>query len=211
MNDASHLCSLIDRLAVGELDESARTDLFAWLNREPAHWRRCALALLEAREIEQALGAWRAEAPRQTLTVPRVSVPQHSRWPAVIALAASIMLAFSLGIFVRGFWAAPTPLIVKVQKPSGGESPSPAMNEKPRSTAMGDDAEPAESVTAVAAASAIVDESGFIPPYVRGKLARRGYQLTSRHGQVPVVLPDGRRVMVPVDQLQVSYVGQRTY
>ena len=50
MNDDSTQFALIDRLATGELDGAVRRDLFAWLDHEPSRWRRCALALLEARD-----------------------------------------------------------------------------------------------------------------------------------------------------------------
>src|SRR6185437_3013076 len=59
-DDRDALASL-DRLAAGELDDGARRTLFAWLDREPCRWRRCALALLEAREWEGALDDWTAE------------------------------------------------------------------------------------------------------------------------------------------------------
>ena len=48
-------------------------------------------------------------------------------------------------------------------------------------------------------------------PRLALQLERRGYRVDSRHRVIPVSLPDGRRAMLPVDQLQVSYVGQRAY
>ncbi|HVC96451.1 MAG TPA: hypothetical protein VND64_22390, partial [Pirellulales bacterium] len=61
---------LLDRLAAGDLDGSSRRELFTWLDREPGLWRRCALALLEARELEQALGDWKAEARSRGTALP---------------------------------------------------------------------------------------------------------------------------------------------
>src|SRR5438093_6448897 len=61
MNERRHdeiLARSIDRLAAGDLDAPARRELFAWLDAEPLRWRRCALALLEARDLEQALDDW---------------------------------------------------------------------------------------------------------------------------------------------------------
>src|SRR5262245_58950532 len=47
--------SLVDRLVCGELDETARGRVLAWLEEEPARWRVCGLAFLEAQTWSQAL------------------------------------------------------------------------------------------------------------------------------------------------------------
>ncbi|HVX15064.1 MAG TPA: hypothetical protein VHC22_27985 [Pirellulales bacterium] len=206
MNDQPDELALIDRLATGELDEPSRRRLLAWLDREPLHWRRCALALLEAREIEQAFAAWQGESPR-----PKPLRPIQERRPssrAILALAASILVAFCLGLFTRGLSVAPAPSVVEVPHPSSQQTPAePTQNERPS-----DEVQPHSTVAhqTVAAAPSPVP-AGPIPPYVRSQWERRGYQLISHPARLPVVLPDGRRVTVPVDQLQLNYVGQRTY
>ena len=53
----------LDRLADGELNDRGRRMLFEWLDGDPARWRRCALLMLETRELQSALGDWMAEAP----------------------------------------------------------------------------------------------------------------------------------------------------
>jgi anti-sigma factor RsiW len=219
MNEATNHAVLIDRLAAGELDEAMRRDLFVWLDGEPSRWRRCALALLEARELEEAFGfgAGQAVTAKPTASLTRAPTARPSRPGAIFVLAASLMIAFFLGILARGFWVVPAPMIVEAQKSVAPEMP---LNAKDRELSHGLAkqqikqqlaAQSGNSLTAVAAAPPGATESHLIPPYVRSQLERRGYQLTSHPAQLPVILPDGRRVMVPVDQFQLNYVGQRTY
>src|SRR5437773_7780048 len=45
---------LIDRLVSGDLEETRRQELLAWLEEHPDRWRKCALAFLEAQLWRQA-------------------------------------------------------------------------------------------------------------------------------------------------------------
>lgn len=208
----------VDRLASGEIDPAARRELFAWLDDEPRRWRRCALALLEARELEQALGDWNAEvplaAPSRRVGIVHQSNAGHqlnasrrrlSRHGArALALAASLLIAFGLGVGARGFW------------PESTHTPSAANHKAQDTMAKAERVAQTESPRAVhtqlSAMPAATDSRGadaLISPYVRSQLERRGYEVESRHAVVPVKLPDGRRVMLPVDQYQLRYVGHR--
>jgi len=108
---------LIDRLAADELDDDSRRALFAWLEHEPARWRRCALALLEAREMESAFDDWLGKSAlgstspmgrKRPIASPRPSEPADERRGAnrqrrrgrivMLAIAASVALAFGLGM-----------------------------------------------------------------------------------------------------------------
>ncbi len=242
---------LLDRLAAGDLDHAARRELFVWLDREPARWRRCALALLEARELEQALGDWTAESssefiprregssefiprPRRghpgpdavsrpaadaTLTTLDPALPliqARRRRAQLFALAASVLIAFGLGIAVRGIGIEPPPAIVQAPVQSGNANP-PAeprrADRAPAASTGGNGSQPHDptDATLTAADRWPSESAGPIPAYVRSQLERRGYRVDSRHRVIPVSLPDGRRAMLPVDQLQVRYVGQRAY
>jgi hypothetical protein len=53
-----HFARQIDRLATGDLREADRTALLTWLDAEPARWRRCGLAFLEAQTIGESLAEW---------------------------------------------------------------------------------------------------------------------------------------------------------
>jgi hypothetical protein len=212
MNERSDQSVLIDRLAAGELSGGARRDLFVWLDGEPSRWRRCAMALLEARELEHAFSAWQAEVPKPTVKLSRTPEAPHFQRGALFALAASIMIAFSLGIFARGFWIAPAPMFAESPASSGRDVSSVATDRQPSSDLVKrPEIVPDKGVTAVAAAPPMAAQSDLIPPYVRSQLERRGYQVKSRHALLPVVLPDGRRVTLPIDELQLNYVGHRAY
>jgi hypothetical protein len=206
MNDQPDELVLIDRLAAGELDEPSRRQLLAWLDRDPVHWRRCALALLEAREIEQAFAAWHGEPGKSAVKPPRPSETRRPRSRAILVLAASILVAFCLGLFARGLAIAPVSSVVGVPHPSSHQTPADVTeNSTPPDPIQPPDTLPDQMVAAAPV------PAGSIPPYVRSQWERHGYELISHPARLPVVLPDGRRVTVPVDQLQLNYVGRRTY
>ena len=211
MNEQTNHADLIDRLAAGELDDAVRHDLFAWLDREPSRWRRCALALLEARELEQALGAWQTETPRPTVRLPREPAVPMARRSTFFALAAAVLMAFSLGILARGFFAAPAPRVVETPNLAGHKAVSGTAQKEPTDAVVKEKPQPESEQrhTAVAAAPANAGQTDVVPPYVRSQLERRGYHRTSHPAQLPVVFPDGRRGTVPADRFH--YVGQRTY
>ncbi|HEV3024490.1 MAG TPA: hypothetical protein VGX76_18570 [Pirellulales bacterium] len=301
-NDDDRYSRLLDGFVAGDLNLPARRELFAWLDGDPWRWRRCALALSEVRELEQALHDWTAEASkpgvgaRATADRPNDEsdeVPSHlqataappalttfrgaNRRPAHVgrkrgervAMAASILLAFGVGVAVRGTTLdAPRPFVIAdgdaagdgvgasddrhsttadvfdnvaaTHGQSGSQADSPGRREVPSAAKAG----PSATVSSATVPSATVpsatvpgkpastadkpatrsrdrnDENlvaanrataGPIPAYVRSQLERRGYRVDSQHALVPVALPDGRRVMLPVDKLQLSYVGLRSY
>ena len=209
MNDHPRELIWIDRLASGELEGAERQELFAWLDDDPSRWRRCALALLEARELAEALEDWHGEVPAAAM-ISLLPNPQPRRVRSALALAASIMIAFSLGLLVRGFSNVPR---------LGGVNPTDRASSEPAPQIVADKLlagteEQAPAPTArvkTVASTADVARSAVIPPYVRSQLERQGYQLRSHPVRVPVVLPDGRRTTIAADELQVSYVGQQTY
>jgi hypothetical protein len=105
----SELPSLLDRLVCGELDETARRHLLAWLEAEPPRWRLCGLAFLEAQAWSHAFG----ELPRSdhdhlrdtvqpthcptSKTVPRQRGTRAFHTLGLVALS----VAFGLGLAVR--------------------------------------------------------------------------------------------------------------
>ncbi len=50
-----------------------------------------------------------------------------------------------------------------------------------------------------------------IPEKVREALARTGHEVQQRRELVPVQLKDGRQLVMPVDQVDVHYVGNGPY
>lgn len=203
MNDS---LASIDRLATGELDEPARRELFAWLDAEPTRWRRCALALLETRELEDAF-AERAASAAPLFPALRPPPPPRFRWQSLTALAASLLIAFSLGAWAHGRWHVPAAMIAEAPKAAPLEKvnrPSPHSMDT-----QGTDLPDSDVQEKTIAKAGVQPE--FIPPYVRSQWERRGYQVTSQQVNLPVVLPDGQRMLYPANEVQFNYVGQRTY
>jgi hypothetical protein len=239
--------SFIDRLAADELDDDSRRALFAWLDREPARWRRCALALLEAREVESAFDDWLRErslgstspvGQKRPIALPDPSEPvderrrvrrQRSRGQfAMLAIAASVALAFGLGM------AADRRLVARraaVADPQAVAQASPAANgnsrvepPQPGETAASDSQQPvvsgdgdekgdggrlSQQSETVASTPSSSGEEDLIPAYVKSQLERHGYRVDSRRQFVSVSLPDGRRALVPLERWKFSYVGNR--
>ncbi len=52
--------------------------------------------------------------------------------------------------------------------------------------------------------------SGPLTEHLQALLEQQGYQVDRRRRFVPARLRDGRRVAVPVDQVQVRYIGLET-
>jgi hypothetical protein len=277
-NDDGRYQRLLDGFAAGDLDQAARRELLAWLDGDPWRWRRCALAMVEHRELEQALGDWtdeasishgrenpsaRRENPEKTEALPRLTAPSSRSksttmrgpnaspvgtrrlWNERFAMAALVLLAFGLGLAVRGSVHDPAKAIVKVDEKAArdgrsspdasrldGAAAAPQARSR-KQTAQSDSQEDQPPTKTVRAETPTIHKStadepavmpndrndaksvaaspGPIPAYVRSQLERRGYRVGSRQALVPVALPDGRRVMLPVDKLQLSYVGLKSY
>lgn len=105
----------VDRLVCGELDESARQTLLAWLEADPVRWRVCGVAFLEAQIWSQVLeNEPRLDAPAATiarasagLVTPQPEVGRRALWRQA-TIAAAIVIAFGLGLAYRDF-SAPRP------------------------------------------------------------------------------------------------------
>jgi hypothetical protein len=202
---------LLDLLVDGELSDAERRELLAWCEREPDGWRRCALAFLEAQDWSSVLGSLAgvsrsAAASERTETSTRAAGGRtHVRsnpfwnvrqWGTMLAMAASVVLAFTLGLWIRdageaGQIAPPGPPAVNVV--SNGESFSSEETRVP--VAEVDGWTPVEAV----------------PDHVRQALERLGHQVEQQRRLVPYRLDDGRRVVIPVDQVDVRPVEIQSY
>lgn len=228
--DRDALASL-DRLAAGELDDGARRALFAWLDREPQRWRRCALALLEAREWEGALDDWtaemhpaaaRAEPFRPAEIRPELrTAPSAARFGrmAALAVAASVAIAFGLGMVADRKWTASRRPIaefaaadaVALQPAVGAAERTTARVDQPPGSDKARDTDRAPIADSAAAAASSPDRPELVPAYVKSQLERRGYRVDSQRQLVSVSLPGGRKVTLPVEKWNLNYIGNRVY
>jgi hypothetical protein len=183
----------IDRLVDGELDENDRRDLLRRLETIPDGWRRCALAFLEAKEFAQSAQAWtRDHAPVHSEPERVVARPRH-KGTRMFRIAATAMLAAFA--FASGFAAGgkrPEHTVVQYEPPKA----APVSN-------FPDIPTPAPVVAAP------------MPPavsrYVQANLERQGYRVEPARKLVSLNLDGGRRVTIPVEGVEIHYVGRQTY
>jgi hypothetical protein len=213
----------LDRLAAGDLPESERAALLAWLDEDAVRWRACGRAFLEAQMWEGALaGGTICEIPasivepRQAASPP-VDQQDRARFSA-IALAAATLVAFISGI-VLAQWLPRTnprqaPLMVE-QQPQ--PDPAPARHEPPAQPLVATvsvrtntlpglplmlqlPVAPQPTDAPSAAGTSISD-------YDRQKWNKRGFEVHEERRLLPATLPDGRPVVVPVNKVRLEYKG----
>lgn len=207
----------IDRLVDGSLDDAGRRALLTQLDGDPEGWRRCALAFLEDQAWRMAL----TEPPSPGLMVgpsPTSRVPRRSRLR--LPIAASVLAAtFAAGLGVGGAGRGRGP--VEVARP-GPAMASPTTEERPpdpvREVGWVDLVDrssgesPPRRLPILSGPGLderwLRDQPPSVPDYVRAQWERQGYQVEERRRLVSVVLEDGRRVSIPVDEVEVEYVGQ---
>jgi len=196
----------IDRLVDGELSDDERRALLAKLDADPdsGGWRRCALAFLEAqawREAFTPVAAVALPVPAPVVAVRRSPRLAMIKTPA--ALAASVLLAFSVGWLSRGD-AGAGPRVARV---APAPVPAPVLSDMPSQSIL-------TSAVATAETSAPIPTpipQSPLPNPIVSRLESRGYQVDRRERVVAVETQDGRRMAVPVAEVRVRYVGDRTY
>jgi hypothetical protein len=217
----------LDRLACGELDETTRKSLFAWLDAEPLRWQSCALALLEVQSWNESLeGITLADdgetCAEQQLRAELCQPDQKARakrtvfrWMPMASLAAVLLVAFSLGALSRG-WLAPQADAIVENKQSQGDDRR--MGKESSGPLMATVSLPSELGSEIPATLQIpvrsVRDSGSqtsipISEFDQHKWERLGYQLTKERRYLRAQLPDGKKVVVPVDQVKANYVGSK--
>lgn len=203
---------VLDRLVDGELPPRERQRLLAALDDEPGGWRRCALAFLEAQ-------AWRWQLTRLATEplLPRVQVAQAPRadsprraWGWLLAAAASLAGAFLLGTRYPSATIAgdPAPAHVAQEPTFAARAPQASASEdaKPWRTlslkpvGSADDVDPLEL--------RVVNDNDEAPRALSSLVGRGleqdGWDVERRKALVPIELSDGRRVLVPVEQVDLE-------
>ncbi len=221
----------LEVLVDGELAEPDRRELLNRLEHTPGGWRACALAFLES----QCLGeSFAAGLPERTMTPPQTAFspapPAHrARSPWVrraggfLAMAASLLAAVSAGWWAGGGRRAgevvrapgPGPSLAAVQQGPATAGPTqPVSPSAPVMTvalpAVGDDGRQFRLPVVERDhldQSLLYPDSQGLPSQLREALRRAGYQVRQSHQLLPVPVEDGRHAVVPVDQLDVHYVG----
>jgi hypothetical protein len=233
-NFAADAERLLDQLVDGELTGEERRQLLLKLDNQTDGWRRCALAFLEAQAWGKECRALTSTPVKEPTVQPAVqrSAWPNSRWTSFLAIAASFFVAFGLGLASRGVtWfdrrepvqfaqrASPpekSPTAAAASTPVVVEDRSPQWDTVTVSLAGNQDGI-AESFDLPFVTGEGIDEQWLrsqpsaVPPQVLRALERLGHQVERQRAYLPIDLNDGRRVVVPVDQFNVRYVGERSY
>jgi len=213
----------IDRLVDGELTAEERSALLRRLDSTPDGWRRCALAFLEAQAWREALAPSASSSPwlpslpevgqneprtvKELAIIRRVPRPRPRPWQKLSAIAAALVVAFTIGRLGRD--ATP-----RLQSPPKNTSNPPAnvakapivaptVENNHRNTVV-DNLEPAYFR---------VDPQWLaqlprpLPETVLRQLRSRGYEVEESEAVLSMGLDDGQQVSVPVDELKLRYVG----
>ncbi len=223
---------MLEQLADGELPEAERRDLLLKLDRVPGAWRACALGFLEAQCLQDSLGGLARESARPTATViamPSRRGPWMRRLQTGLAMAASFLLALGLGWWAGALrqGAGPGSGLTGQETDlasTGGQSPfaPPDRSIAPRArpdlpptmtVALPGSPEHGEEIRLPVAEREYVDRSllfpdaAAFPADLREALRRSGYAVRQSRDFLPVPVEGGRHAVLPVDELDVHYVG----
>ncbi len=224
---------VLDRLVDGELGTQQRQRLLATFDDEPGAWRSCALAFLEAQSWRLQLSRVASEPILAEITAPRRAAAAERRtpWALWVAVAASVLVAFALGTrfpFARpandvapaSVAAAPhgkvpprqdthaeVPANHAALATNDAPSDEPAVPETLTLTPLGGDGGqaielPIVESDAVSAVAASEEPSTFSNAFIQ-QFEQDGFEVNRQQQLWPVELPDGRRVLLPIEEVDI--------
>ena len=217
MNNVNEREHQLDLLVDGELDQAARRDLLICLDREADGWRCCAMAFLEAqswRDELRHLASARPEAASQQSSPVRARLPfplrgaLQGRLTSMLAIAAGLLLAFTLGVEVQQRrLPGRTRPDRHAQRFAEGTSTPQRMPAASVIQPGGDLSTLASDQDTELLDTWTVGDTEAVPPDVLEALQRLGHRVERYQEFWPYNLQDGRRFVVPVERLEVRYVG----
>ena len=219
---------ILDRLVDGELSQDQRRELLAALDDEPGAWRRCALAFLEAQTWRWQLSQRAAEPLVAQAATSAPAAPRNatrSRWGVSLAIAASLFVAFVLGVRYQSAGqrlepdnvarsaprldeAEPVALAQTDGGPAAGAAQSDGEQEETISLTLADGADD-ESEIQLPVTSAGEDDSDWaqnesaLPLELLQSLQQAGLEVNRQYRFMPIDLSDGRRLVVPIEEIEI--------
>jgi hypothetical protein len=223
---------VLDRLVDGELSQAERQMLLAALDDEPAAWRSCALVFLESQTwrwqfarlaVDTTLAAQRSAEPTGRHDAWRSLGKRRTLWGWGLALAASLAFAFVAGTHYAARQIAPAPR-------SGAGEAQIALSTPPVATQPAKQIKPAaleESQAGHTVTLALADGAGSdrielpvaeadqndadwlaelqsaAPAQWLDQLRQSGLEVVRRQRLFPIDLSDGRRLVVPVEEVDI--------
>lgn len=205
----------LDMLVDGQLSDEARRELLARLDLAPGGWRRCALTFLEAQCWRESLAPV-ARSAGEPVRAPRPAGSRHRvlHWAAGLALAASVMIAVGLGLRARPVGRPVAPPLEQVAEQADLHGSLPRSASPWRMVTLTSPDSPSEPIRLPAVERKGIDDAWLrsfpsaLPADVLRALERTGHAVQQSRELVPVPLEDGRRLVVPVDQVEVHSVGR---
>jgi len=204
----------LDRLVTGDLSKTERTALIHWLEAEPSRWRLCGLTFLEA-QLWHAAFVPIAEQRNCSDTRP---ISRDDNQPRAGAAGRHRMLLTVIVVLVAfgsGLALGRAPRAASEVTQSIAERPSVAPSDSQVTRIEDSPQKPVVQLPERDNAPVEVAQSehprSAVPEYVERQFQRRGYELQQTQRWIPLALNDGRRGVVPVDRVQLKYVGLRSY
>ncbi len=219
----------LDQLVANELNEVQRAELFRWLEAETERWRDCGLAFLEAQTWASAFGELETTAPRQ-ITIPSAPLKASplAGMGKGLAIAVSLLLTFFCGTKwteYRNVSKPPTQFVTNTASttedatkmeidPTDRPTDQPSMvpSTHPVLEISAFRRNPAGKIEKVnLPVTAVESNSRHSPTKIKRNLEDRGYAVKTEQRYVPATMADGRKVMLPFDQIVADYVGKTVY
>lgn len=199
----------LDLLVDGELDDAQRHALLTRLEELPRGWRGCALRFLEAQCLRQELRGMVREpaSPVTSRTHPSRAAarPSHTSWRLVLSMAACLALAFGIGMLTRDMFNSDA---------TRGRAELAQAKQEQAASPRTESAVPSPDTTELAMASEnrvsddwLLDAATDVPQGILSALERLGHRVERRHEFWPVGLEDGRLGVVPIERVEIRYVG----
>lgn len=220
-----------DRLVDGELSPGEYRRLLVALEHQPAAWRKCAEAFLQAQAWQREMKEVRAAAEIKPVVKPTAEPARRSGGSAndwlrmLLVAAASSLLAFFL---MQTYWQVtsksaldPTPRIVKVPvAPTSPTIAEAARNDQPLGKVQlavnrTDNEEPqivdVQVYDPEAATEMLSNSRPALPDDLVEALEADGHRVNRRRQLVPVQLDDGRQMIVPIEGYRIVPVSRPSY
>ena len=227
---------VLDRLVDGELTDEQEREILLQLERDPSGWRRCALAFLEAQAFRQEFGSMLSvPTERPVSRRPAQRYRWGGYGGTLLAMAASFLVALFVGTQLPGPWRRPAPAdpspnylaegtsngqqpVARPERPAEIPLEVPRQPQTPSAPVWmvelaGPDGE-SEPIRVPAVERDSIDEDWLqnlpaaIPPEVVRQWERIGHPIRQRRRLLPFRLNDGRQLVVPVDEVNLPYVGR---
>jgi hypothetical protein len=220
-----------DRLVDGALTAAEYKIFVAALDEEPGGWRRCAMVFLEAQAWRKEFAAIRrAEQDVPFVPPPAEVTGAHARrnWFAagsVLCAAASLVLAFGLGIFTHGL-LTPRSMDRIATSPSSKAAVTPEVSPTAPPEKDGIDhvrlvidrgagLSPQEIVVSLQDAAELGSNYVSAEPAISDRVLRslrlRGHKIDRQQEYIPIDLQDGRHVILPVEEYRITPVSSKSY